>query len=55
MYSRIGHVPSNGERIHVDNLLLTVEQVTGRRIRKVRAEKVTSMPHNAEEETHVDG
>jgi CBS domain containing-hemolysin-like protein len=55
MYSRIGRVPSTGERIHVDNLLLTVEQVTGRRIRKVRAEKLTSLPHNTEEETHVDG
>ena len=55
MYSRIGRVPSNGERIHVDNLLLTVEQVTGRRIRKVRAEKVSSTAQKAEEETHVDG
>jgi len=37
IYNRIGRVPSNGESIQVDNLLLTVEQVSGRRIRKVRA------------------
>jgi CBS domain containing-hemolysin-like protein len=54
MYSRIGRVPSNGERIQVDDLLLTVEQVTGRRIRKVRAEKVSSQSQKAGEETHVD-
>lgn len=42
IYSRIGRVPSNGESVMVDNLLLTVEQVTGRRIRKVRAKWVTN-------------
>ena len=37
IYNRVGRVPSNGESLHIDNLVLTVEQVSGRRIRKVRA------------------
>ena len=37
IYSRIGRVPDAGEIIRHDDLVLTVEQVTGRRIRKVRA------------------
>jgi CBS domain containing-hemolysin-like protein len=53
IYSRIGRVPATGEQIQVDNLRLTVEQVIGRRIRKVRAERIPSAAQ--EEETHVDG
>lgn len=41
IYSRIGHVPSNGESVQVDNLLLTVDQVSRRRIRKVRTKWIT--------------
>lgn len=37
IYSQMGRVPENGEQVHVDDLELTVEQVSGRRIRKVRA------------------
>jgi putative hemolysin len=37
IYNRVGRVPAAGESLHIDNLLLVVEQVTGRRIRKVRA------------------
>jgi putative hemolysin len=37
IYNRVGRVPSNGESLQIDNLVLTVEQVSGRRIRKVRA------------------
>lgn len=37
IYSRIGRVPVGGEQIEVDDLVLTVEQVSGRRIRRVRA------------------
>jgi putative hemolysin len=37
IYSQMGRVPENGEKITVGNLELTVEQVIGRRIRKVRA------------------
>lgn len=38
MYSRIGRVPEVGEKVQENSLLLTVEQVSGRRIRKVRAQ-----------------
>lgn len=37
IYNRIGRVPASGETILFDRLKLTVEQVIGRRIRKVRA------------------
>ena len=55
IYSKIGRVPSSGENIQVDNLLLTVEQVSARRIRKVRARWVSSKLQGEEEVTHVDG
>jgi putative hemolysin len=44
MYSQIGRVPVNGEAIRLDDLTLTVEQVSGRRIRKVRAKKAFPLP-----------
>jgi putative hemolysin len=37
IYNRVGRVPSSGENLQIDDLLLTVDQVSGRRIRKVRA------------------
>ena len=37
IYSQLGHVPSVGEHVQKDNIMLTVEQVSARRIRKVRA------------------
>jgi len=37
IYSQIGRVPVGGEQVEVDKLVLTVEQVSGRRIRRVRA------------------
>jgi magnesium and cobalt exporter, CNNM family len=40
IYSQIGRVPKGGESLRVDNILLTVEQVVGRRIRKVRAQRL---------------
>lgn len=40
IYSVLGRVPANGEQVQVDSLLLTVEQVSGRRIRKVRVEHI---------------
>ncbi len=38
IYSRLGRVPSSGESLRIDNMLLTVELVSGRRIRKVRVQ-----------------
>jgi Mg2+/Co2+ transporter CorC len=38
LYMRFGHVPTAGEYVEEDNLRLTVEQVSSRRIRRVRAQ-----------------
>ena len=54
IYNRIGRVPYNGERIQFNNLILTVEQVSGRRIRKVRANWVPVELEGKKEETNVD-
>jgi putative hemolysin len=40
LYSEIGKVPTGGEVIQIDRIKLTVEQVLGRRIRKVRALRI---------------
>jgi CBS domain containing-hemolysin-like protein len=37
IYNSIGRVPAVGDAVQIENLLLTVEQVSGRRIRKIRA------------------
>ncbi len=39
IYDQVGRVPASGESLQVDDISLTIEQVTGRRIRKVRARK----------------
>jgi CBS domain containing-hemolysin-like protein len=38
IYSRIGRIPRVGEQVHEEDLLLTVEKISGRRIHKVRAQ-----------------
>ena len=38
IYGRLGHVPDAGERINIDGLILSVEQVSNRRIHTVRAQ-----------------
>jgi CBS domain containing-hemolysin-like protein len=54
IYGRIGRVPEEGESVEVEGLRLTVEQVSGRRIRKVRAERIPVLP-KPEEEEHDNG
>jgi CBS domain containing-hemolysin-like protein len=54
IYSRIGRVPTAGDKIQVDNLQLTVEQVSGQRIRKVHARRLPPASKNGEDETDVD-
>ncbi len=44
LYGRIGSVPKGGERLLVGDLELTVEEVSERRIQKVRARKVPAPP-----------
>jgi putative hemolysin len=55
MYSQIGRVPVGGESVQYGDLLLTVEQVSGRRIRKVRAQKTFQPPGAVDEPTKSDG
>ena len=40
IYEQVGRVPSGGESLQVGDINLTIEQVTGRRIRKVRARRL---------------
>ncbi len=54
IYSRLGRVPVSGENVHFDNIILTVEQVSGRRIRKVRAKRLLPPLNNGGGESHVD-
>jgi CBS domain containing-hemolysin-like protein len=53
IYSRLGRVPLAGEIIQVDDLALTVEQVSARRIRKVRARWTKSEPRNEEKKHDI--
>lgn len=55
IYSRIGRVPTAGDKVKTDDLELTVEQVSGQRIRKVRAQRMPSASQNGDNEHHVDG
>ncbi|MDO9088239.1 MAG: hemolysin family protein [Anaerolineaceae bacterium] len=51
IYGQIGRVPVGGEQIKVDGWLLTVSQVSGRRIRQVLAKRVG---HLKEEEHAIE-
>lgn len=52
IYSQLGRVPNLGEIVDAGGLRLTVEQVVGRRIRKVRASKILpSAPEKNSNET----
>jgi CBS domain containing-hemolysin-like protein len=54
IYSRIGRVPKGGESLRVGDLELTVEQVLGRRIRKVRVRRLPAIAESDEEKAHAD-
>jgi CBS domain containing-hemolysin-like protein len=54
IFNRIGHVPAAGESVRVDNLMLTVTQVNGRRIRKVRAQWIAITQESQDGKTNVD-
>ena len=54
LYDQLGRVPAEGETLDVGDLRLTIEQVNGRRIRRVRARKVAAMEatnHEKDERT----
>ena len=54
IYSRIGRVPTAGDNVQIEGLQLTVEQVSGQRIRKVRAQRLTSISDNGDKDRHAD-
>jgi CBS domain containing-hemolysin-like protein len=55
IFNHIGRVPEAGDKIQVDHIKLTVEQVSGQRIRKVRAQQINPLTQNGVNEPHVDG
>jgi CBS domain containing-hemolysin-like protein len=55
IYSRLGRVPDPGEQVKQDGLLLTVEQVSSRRIRKVRAIRVDTKTERKDDRKNADG
>ena len=54
IYSRIGRVPTAGDHVQIEGLQLTVEQVSGQRIRKVRAQRLTADSDNGDKDRHAD-
>jgi putative hemolysin len=54
LYDQFGRVPHDGESIQTDGLLLTVEQVTGRRIRRVRTRKLSTLEEESHDNTQTD-
>jgi CBS domain containing-hemolysin-like protein len=55
IYAQLGHVPVLGETIQAGNLRLIVEQVSARRIRKVRARWILPEERSKEENDHAIG
>jgi CBS domain containing-hemolysin-like protein len=53
LFSHFGRLPKQGEQISEDGLLLTVEQITGRRIRRVRALRGGKVSAPKEKETNA--
>jgi len=54
IYEQVGRVPASGESLQVGDIILTVEQVTGRRIRKVRAKKAPAAQETRKDEDKAD-
>lgn len=55
IYEQIGRVPTSGESLQVNDLTLTIEQVIGRRIRKVRAKRLPADTlETRQDENHTD-
>ena len=50
IYGEMGRVPVGGEQVTVEGWTLAVEQISGRRIRKVRARRLSPAPEPKEEE-----
>jgi len=54
LYDKFGRVPSDGESIVTDGLLLSIEQVVGRRIRRVRARKLPPTQEEINDDNQID-
>jgi len=54
LYDHFGRVPHDGESLQTEGLLITIEQVIGRRIRRVRAQKLSSIKEESHEDTQTD-
>lgn len=54
IYSQVGRVPASGEQVQMGGVVLTVEQVTGRRILTVRARREAPPSEDQAEVAHVD-
>ena len=50
IYGEMGRVPMGGEQVNVEGWTLIVEQISGRRIRKVRTHRLSPTPEAKEEE-----
>jgi CBS domain containing-hemolysin-like protein len=55
IFSHVGHVPAAGDTIQIEHIQLTVEQISGQRIRKIRALRITPSTKNGVNDPHVDG
>lgn len=53
LFGRIGRVPKVGERVEEDGLILIIEQIVGRRIRRVRTQKTESARAQEERQTNA--
>lgn len=54
LYDHFGRVPHDGESIQTDGLLLTIEQVIGRRIRRVRAHRLPLIQEESNDDIQTD-
>lgn len=54
IYKRLGRVPAEGDTIQIAHVLLTVEEVIGRRIHKVRAQLLPDLSNEIKENSHDD-
>ncbi len=54
LFNEIGHVPKTGEQWETEGLHLKVEQVAGRRVRRVRALRVANPETSEDNANHAD-
>lgn len=50
LYGKLGRVPLEGDTMQVEDWLLTIEEVRGRRIGKIHAERQAALPEEEEED-----